>query len=169
VAQADDEPLVKEIYIEAHPDLVFSFLSEHDKFLRWMGLVLEIDPRPGGIFRLDPNGREVIRGEFLEVIPPRRIVFSWGWEAGGMAVPAGSTRVEIELTAQGEGTLLRLTHRNLPPDRDVRSNHESGWTHHLGRLKVAAEDRDPGPDPCWTPAAKGIRTPGVHTTKETNT
>jgi len=145
----DDNPLVKEMYIDASPELVFRYLTEPDKMLRWMGLSLEIDPRPGGTFRLDPNGQELIRGEYLEVIPPRRIVFTWGWEQGNTKVPAGSTIVEIDLIRRGKGTVLRLTHRNLPPEEDVRSNHEYGWSHHFGRLKVAAEGGDPGPDPCW--------------------
>jgi uncharacterized protein YndB with AHSA1/START domain len=52
----DNNPLFKEIYIDANPDLVFSFLTERDKFPRWMGRTLEMEPRRGGLFRLDPNG-----------------------------------------------------------------------------------------------------------------
>ena len=146
----DNNPIVKEILLDASPELVFSFLAERDKMLRWMGLTLEMDPRPGGIFRLDPNGRELIRGEYLEVTPPHRLVFTWGWEEGDARVPAGSTIVEIDLIPQGAGTLLRLTHRNLPSEGEVRSQHEFGWSHHLSRLKIVAEGGDPGPDPCWT-------------------
>lgn len=149
----DNEPLFKEIHIKASPEQVFSFLSEHDKFLRWMGRTLDIDARPGGIFRLDPNGKEIIRGEFLEVDPPHRIVFTWGFEVGDMDVPPGSTVVEITLMADGDGTILRLTHRDLPREGDVRPRHEAGWIHHLGRLQIAAEGGDPGVDPCLAPEA----------------
>ena len=149
----DSEPVFKEIYIKASPEQVFSFLSQHDKFLRWMGLALDIDARPGGIFRLDTNGKEIVRGEFLEVDSPRRIVFTWGFEVGDMDVPPGSTLVEITLTPDGDGTILRLTHRDLPRDGDIRPRHEAGWNHHLGRLQIVAEGRDPGPDlyVCHTP------------------
>jgi uncharacterized protein YndB with AHSA1/START domain len=146
---ADDVPLIKEIYIDASPQLVFSFLAEREKMLRWMGRTLEIDPRPGGMFRVDPTGRELIQGVYLEVIPPRRIVFTWGWAEGDTRVPAGSTIVEIDLMPERAGTMLRLKHRNLPPEGDVRHKHAHGWSHHLGRLKVVAEGGDPGPDPCW--------------------
>ena len=149
----DNEPLFKEIYIKASPAQVFSFLSEHDKFLRWMGRALHIDARPGGIFRLDPNGKEIIRGEFLEVDPPHKLVFSWGFEVGDMDVPPGSTVVEITLTPDGDGTILRLTHRDLPREGDVRPRHEAGWIHHLGRLQIVAEGGDPGVDSCLTPEA----------------
>jgi uncharacterized protein YndB with AHSA1/START domain len=149
----DHDPLFKEIYIKARPEQVFSFLSEHDKFLRWMGRALDIDARPGGIFRLDPNGKEIIRGEFLEVDPPHRIVFSWGFEVGDMDVPSGSTVVEITLTPDGDGTILRLTHRDLPREGDVQPRHEAGWIHHLGRLQIVAEGGDPGVDPCQAQGA----------------
>ena len=69
---ADDRPIVKEIFIHGSPELVFGFLSEPAKMVRWIGLTAEIDPRPGGIFRVDPNGRDVIRGEVLEVVPSLR-------------------------------------------------------------------------------------------------
>jgi uncharacterized protein YndB with AHSA1/START domain len=144
----DNNPLFKEIYIDANPDLVFSFLTERDKFPRWMGRTLEMEPRRGGLFRLDPNGKDLIRGEFLEVIRPRRVVFTWGFESGGLDVPPGSTVVEIDLVPQGEGTLLRLTHRALPADGEVRRGHGAGWDHHLSRLRAVAEGRDPGPDSC---------------------
>jgi uncharacterized protein YndB with AHSA1/START domain len=142
----DNEPLFKEIYIKASPEQVFSFLSEHDKFLRWMERALDIDARPGGIFRLDPNGKEIVRGEFLEIDFPHRIMFSWGFEVGDMDVPLGSTVVEITLTPDGDGTILRLTHRDLPREGDVRARHEGGWVHHLGRLQIVAEGGDPGVD-----------------------
>jgi uncharacterized protein YndB with AHSA1/START domain len=98
------------------------------KMIRWMEIQAEIDPRPGGVYRLDPNGRDVIRGEYLEVVPDRRFAFTWGWEnpsEGMAAVPAGSTRVEIDLEPHGKGTRVRLTHRQLPPaarDRHVMSS-----------------------------------------------
>ena len=146
---ADDPPLVKEIYIEASPEQVFPFLVEPARMARWLGLGLEIDPRPGGTFRVDPNGREIMRGEFLEVVPPGKVVFTFGWEAAGAGIPPGSTIVEIELTPRGDGTLVRLTHRKLPGA--VRSKHELGWVYHLGRLKVVSEGGDPGPGSCPTP------------------
>jgi len=144
---ADNDPLQKEIFIDASPDLVFSFLSDRDKMLRWTGLTLDVDPRPGGRFSLNPGQDEAVRGEYLEVIPPRRIVFTWGWEDPSLGVPACSTVVEIDLTAQDGGTLLRLKHRNLPPDSNIRTRHDMGWTQLLDRLRIIAQGGDPGPNP----------------------
>ena len=113
-----------------------------------MGLAVDLDPRPGGIYRVTPNEREVIRGEFVEIVPNRKVSFTWGWERGGPDVPAGSTRVDIELIPENGGTRVRLVHNHLP--NAVREQHAFGWNHHFGRLKVAAEGGDPGPDPCWS-------------------
>jgi uncharacterized protein YndB with AHSA1/START domain len=150
VAEAD--PIVREIYIDAPPEGVFPYLVNGDRYSLWMGLVAELDPRPGGIYRVQPNSSDVLRGEFLVVEPPRRVVFSWGFEGAGHAVPAGSTTVEIELVPQGAGTLLRLTHRGGPPER--RERHARGWSHYLARLESIATGRDPGPDPFARPEVR---------------
>jgi len=74
----------------------------------------DVDPRPGGVFCLNPNSSETVRGEYLEVIPPRRIVFTWGWEEDGtVGVPPGSTIVEIDLIAKGDRN-LPLNYSHIP-------------------------------------------------------
>lgn len=146
------DPIVKEIYIDAPPSAVFKFLTDPTKMLRWMGIRAEIDPRPGGIYRVDANSRDVIRGEYLEVVPDRRVVFTWGFEGGGYNVAAGSSRVEIDLAPEGKGTRLRLTHYELPPP--AREGHDSGWSHYLGRLKTVAEGGEPGRDPMAAPSVR---------------
>ena len=139
------ESLVKEIFIEAPPEVVFKFLTDPVRMVRWMGIQAELEPRPGGVYRLDPNGRDVIRGSYVEVIPNSRIVFTFGWEEAGHSLPPGSTTVEIDLKPEGNGTRLRLTHRGSPPE--ARDKHEFGWTHYLGRLKIISEGGTLGPDP----------------------
>jgi uncharacterized protein YndB with AHSA1/START domain len=146
------DPLVKEIYIEAPPEVVFSFLTDPAKMIRWMGISAELDPRPGGIYRLDPNGGDIVLGKYLEVVPNSRVVFTWGFERHAHDVSPGSTIVEIDLTAEGSGTRLRLTHRELPPD--AREKHEFGWSHYLPRLKSISAGHDPGPDPLANPSVR---------------
>ncbi len=143
------EPIVKEIFIDAPPDEIFPYLTQNEKFTLWMGLSAELDPRPGGLFMVDPNTVDVIFGEFLEISPPHRIVFTWGWKLPGHPVPAGSTRVEIDLMPQGSGTLLRLTHSSI--DDSMKDRHEFGWSHYLGRLRTLMGGGDPGVDPYSSP------------------
>jgi uncharacterized protein YndB with AHSA1/START domain len=138
------DPVVKEIHIGAPPGTVFQFLTDPVKMLQWMGVRADLQPRPGGIYFLSPNGREIIRGSYLEVVPNSKIVFTWGFDQPGHSVPAGSTVVEIELKPKGDGTLLRLTHRELPPS--FRDRHDSGWSHYVARLKSVCEGKPLGPD-----------------------
>ena len=89
------------------------------------------------------------RGEFVEIDPPRRVVFTWGWE-GMDAVPPGSSTVEVTFEPDGDATILRLVHRGLPSAEEVQQ-HSHGWDMYLGRLVVAGAGGDPGPDPNANP------------------
>lgn len=142
--------LEREVRIAASPATVFSYFTDPEKLVRWWGVAAAIEPRPGGGFRVEIDGRHVARGEYLELVPPRRIALSWGWEGEGHPIPPGSTRVEIELSPDGDGTLLRLRHLGLPADSVA--DHGSGWQHYGERLALAAAGGDPGPDP-WAAAA----------------
>jgi uncharacterized protein YndB with AHSA1/START domain len=122
--------------IPAPPDDVFDYLTDPVKYTRWKGSEAELDPRPGGVYRVRMGPDSVAAGEYLEVEPPRRVVFTWGWE-GSADVPPGSTTVEITLSEDGDGTLLRLRHSGFPADRDAEL-HREGWEDYLGRLEQVA-------------------------------
>jgi uncharacterized protein YndB with AHSA1/START domain len=143
------EVVQREIRIEAPPSSVFAFLTDPAKMVRWMGTEATLDPRPGGIYRVNVSGRDRVRGEVIELVPDRSLVFTWGWEDHVPSVPPGASTVEISLEADGEGTLVRLTHRDLP--QDMRAFHRVGWEHSLARLATAAEGGDPGPDLLTSP------------------
>jgi uncharacterized protein YndB with AHSA1/START domain len=141
-----------EVAIAASPDTVWGFLVDSDKATRWMGMTAQLDARPGGIYRCDVIPGNTASGEFVEVDPPHRLVYTWGWEpgeGGTNPVPPGSSTVEIELVPEGEGTLLRLTHRDLPSEEAAKS-HSHGWDHYLARLRIAASSGDAGDDPWLT-------------------
>jgi uncharacterized protein YndB with AHSA1/START domain len=94
---------------------------------------------------VDVNGRNIAQGEYIEVVPNSRVVFSWGWEGDGSPLPPGASTVEVTLEPDGEGTIVRLRHLGLPGDQ--RDAHSEGWDHYLARLVVAGAGGDPGPDP----------------------
>jgi uncharacterized protein YndB with AHSA1/START domain len=131
--------------IAASPATVFSFFTDPARWTSWQGVDGQLDPRPGGIFRIRMPGSEVASGEFVEIVPNQRVVFTWGWEGEGSAVPPGSTTVVIELEPHGTGTRLHLTHNSLAPP-PVAEHHRLGWNKYLDRLVVRAEGGDPGPD-----------------------
>jgi uncharacterized protein YndB with AHSA1/START domain len=136
--------LVREIFIEASPEVIFQFLVDPAKYVEWGGAEAVLDPRPGGTYRALTGGTHWGAGEFLEVDPDRRVVFSFGWDEPGHPIPAGSTTVEIDLEPSAAGTTVRLTHRGLP--EDAVGDHTGGWDHYLARLDVVARGGDAGPD-----------------------
>src|SRR5262245_29324827 len=146
---AESVSVEREIEIAASRETVWRHLVDPERALRWWGHSISFDPRPGGALRIEVVPGSVASGEFLEVEPPRRLVYTWGWEQGGAGpsvVPPGSSTVEIELVASGAGTTLRLRHSGLPGP-EVAEPHAEGWDHYLPRLAVAASGGDPGPDP----------------------
>jgi uncharacterized protein YndB with AHSA1/START domain len=138
-----DDTFTTSVRIAAPPEEVFPYLTDRDLIVRWMGEWADLQPVAGGTFALDINGVP-IRGEYVVVDPPRRLVVTWG-AAGSDALPPGSTTVEVVLRADGDSTVLELTHRNLPPDELPK--HGIGWGHFLDRLVIAAGGDDPGGDP----------------------
>ena len=133
-----------EVRIDAPPERVFPFLTDPDKITRWKGVDARLEPVPGGVYRVNVTGGNHAVGEYVVVDPPRRVVFTWGWE-GDDRLPPGSSTVEIELIPDGDGTVVRLTHSGLPEGTDAAQL--EGWEHFLPRLATAASGGDPGPDP----------------------
>jgi len=141
--------LDREIAIAASPETVWQFLVDPEKAVLWMGERATFDARPGGAWTIDVLPERTASGTFVELDPPHRLVYTWGWEAsGGEAnpVPPGSSTIEIELAAEGSGTMLRFTHRDLPTAKSAES-HTVGWEHYLGRLTIAAAGGDADRDP----------------------
>jgi uncharacterized protein YndB with AHSA1/START domain len=136
----------RELEIDASPETVWEFLVDPEKATRWMGMRATLDPRPGGEYRVEVIPGNTAVGEFLELDPPHRLVQTWGWDpSGGGDIEPGSTRIEYELIASGDATILRFRHE-LPTPKAAES-HGHGWDHYFERLVVAAAGKDPGVDP----------------------
>lgn len=134
------------IEIAAEPDVVFDYLVTEAGMTAWMGQHAELDARPGGAFGVDIAGH-AIRGEYLEVERPRRVVVSWG-VAGSPDLPPGASTVEFTLTPTPHGTRVDLTHAGLPDA--LLDGHADGWVHFLARLRTTAPGGDAGHDH-WVP------------------
>ena len=137
------DPIVVERVIAAPPSVVYEYLTDPSKWARWQGVGVELEPRPGGALAIAmPNGATA-GGRFVELVPNRSVVFTWGWEEHP-ELPPGASTVEIELRPEGSGTRLRLTHQGLPAEEV--GIHTEGWNRYIGRLGIAAEGGEPEPD-----------------------
>jgi uncharacterized protein YndB with AHSA1/START domain len=131
--------------VAAPPEIVFRYFTDPERMVDWFGMTALLDPRPGGVFRVGVNGRDTVLGEYVEVDPPHRVVFTWGFEGADHATGPGATRVEVTLEPDAEGTLVVLLHHGLAGR--ARSSHEEGWVHYLARLAPTAAGVPPVPDP----------------------
>ena len=137
------EPVIATVHIDAAPERVYEYFTRPAAIVTWMGEYALLEAEPGGRFTVDVKGAPV-RGRFLSLDPPRRLLISWGY-AGSDDLPPGASTVEVTLTAERDGTRVDLEHRDLP--RAEQPKHASGWKHYLARLHFAAPGNDPGPDP----------------------
>jgi uncharacterized protein YndB with AHSA1/START domain len=116
------------VVIHAAPATVFRFFTDSARWAKWWGAGSTIDPQPGGkVYILHPGAVEV-SGEVLEITPPERIVFTYGF-ATGKPIPPGSSRVTIRLNPVPSGTRLQLLHEF--PEAAPRDEHIQGWRFQL--------------------------------------
>ena len=124
------------LHIDAPPETVWALWTDPTQLCAWWGVEADADPTPGGIFRVVMESGPVMRGEYVELEPPNRLLFTFGWEGGapGGPLPPGSSRVEVTLEEAAGGTQLTLRHHDLPPEHVA--DHERGW---VSFLQVMAE------------------------------
>ncbi len=142
-AKRDKTSLEIRRFIKASRDRVYSAWTDPSELKKWFGPEnvktrdLVADARVGGRFRwdcTDPEGKEVtISGEYRELQPGKKIVFTWRLEEDEDWQNHNSV-VTVEFFDREEGTEIRLTHENLPtgPSRD---DHEQGWKSVLDKLE----------------------------------
>ncbi|MDJ0767615.1 MAG: SRPBCC domain-containing protein [Ilumatobacter sp.] len=116
------------ISIDASPAAVFEMWTTADGLSAWWGRAIEVDPRPGGAIHIEVDAGHVMRGAFVELVEPRLVVFTFGWE--GHELAPGSSTVEVRIEPGDGTTTLTLRHTGLPIA--LIESHARGWTHFLG-------------------------------------
>jgi uncharacterized protein YndB with AHSA1/START domain len=130
--------------IKARPSIVYAAFTLPEQIAEWWGpdagpvLISEADVRVGGRFRvrfrmLDGDEQES-SGEYLEVVPNERLVFSWRWVSSA----DHESRVTVEIRPTADGTELTFTHAQLASEAAVIS-HRGGWTGALDKLERLLE------------------------------
>lgn len=96
--------------------------------------VAQLDVRVGGRFRIVFGGPEgtahEVQGTYREVVPKRKLVFTWCWPR---TTPGRESLVTILFRAAASGTELVFTHEQFF-DETARDNHRRGWSELLVRL-----------------------------------
>ena len=73
----------------------------------------------------------VVSGTFREVVPGKRLVFTWAWEAP--TDHPDDTLVSVEFQPTAGGTKLVLLHEQFPSE-EAKASHEQGWSGCLAKL-----------------------------------
>ena len=128
------------VRISARPETVWKYWTDPQRMCDWWGAAAELDPRPGGVCRVEMGGGPVMVGECLELLPCERLVFSFGWEPtdGAPTIPPGASRVEVTLIEDAGDTILTLRHTGVPDW--FAELHASGWSQFLPLLVAAVDE-----------------------------
>src|SRR5207245_11098081 len=102
----------RDVWMAATLEHVLSYFTNPDKLRVWKAAWVEADARSGGGFRADITGKgDIAYGAYLEIEPPRRIVFTWEWQREDLADKRPASVVEVTLAAEAVATLLGMVHR----------------------------------------------------------
>jgi uncharacterized protein YndB with AHSA1/START domain len=126
--------------IRAPRQRVFDAWTKTEELKKWHApgpltvTFAEIDLRPGGKYRIhmtEPDGKEhKVSGVYREIDPPRKLVYSWGWDGDH---PVKDSTVTLEFIERGDATEVVLTHSGISHEGE-RKGHTEGWTSILDKL-----------------------------------
>ena len=125
----------------ASPEKVWRAWTDAEAVKKWWGpgpgepvSLAELDVRAGGRFRIVFGGADgkmhECAGVYQEVVPNRKLVFTWTWPN---TTPERESLVTIVFRASGKGTDIDFKHEQLF-DEKVRDDHQRGWSSLLDKL-----------------------------------
>jgi uncharacterized protein YndB with AHSA1/START domain len=139
---AEKPSLTLERFYPVAPEKVWRAWTDPQALSRWFGpggpqpvALAELDVRVGGRFRVLFGGaagtEHEVQGVYREVVPNRRLVFTWTWPR---TTPERESLVTIEFRKAGRGTELVFTHAQHF-DEAVRDDHQRGWSESFLKLE----------------------------------
>jgi uncharacterized protein YndB with AHSA1/START domain len=134
-----DDPIIVEGYFAVTPAKAFQAWTDPDIVMKWFGYTpnslhsATIDLRPGGAWQFLKSSDEEksvgFEGEYLDIEPDKRLVFTWSYvvaHATGARDATPYSQVEVNFTAKGNGTNIRLVHSAVL-DEAMRTGFSGGW------------------------------------------
>jgi uncharacterized protein YndB with AHSA1/START domain len=123
------------------PEKVWRAWTDAEALKRWWGpdasdrvSLAQLDVRVGGRYRIvfgGPRGTDhEVQGVYKEVVPNRKLVFTWTWPN---STPERESVVTIVFKAVGSGTELDFRHEQFF-DEAARDGHQRGWSGALAKL-----------------------------------
>jgi uncharacterized protein YndB with AHSA1/START domain len=134
------ERIQHDVLVDAPVERVWAVITEAEHVGAWFGDAAEIDPRPGGAMTLTWKAHGTILARVEKVEPPSFFSFRWARPAGAEPREGNSTLVEFSLTAEGDGTRLRVVESGFPSlEGDDKSKYAAmnteGWRMELEDLR----------------------------------
>ena len=144
---SDDRASVRIVDVfDAPRDVVFAAWTQPERLKQWWGpgffetVFAEVDLRPGGRYELllEPGSMRLV-GEFREVTPPGRLVYTWRWVEG---VPdTRESLVTVEFREDGPRTEVVLVHDNFVGPGPV-DMYDQGWRSGLKKLRAFLQPKE---------------------------
>jgi uncharacterized protein YndB with AHSA1/START domain len=143
---ADDELLITRTF-DAPASLLFALWSKPEHMKRWMGPggfdcpEAEIDFRVGGAYRgmirSAETGESRFGGVYREIVPNKRLVFTFAWNNTG---PSAGAETLITITfAEQNGKTTQTFHQTPFLNVEARDRHIGGWSSSFDKAQVYAE------------------------------
>lgn len=128
--------------VNATPERVFEAWTTPALMKQWNtagdqpNSLVEVDLRVGGRYRIDmisPRGNTItVSGEYREIDPPRRLVYTWFWDTNPVL---GVMLVTVDFHRRGEQTEIVLVHSDALSDEAIAA-HRSGWLSAFAKLEA---------------------------------
>ena len=120
---------------------VFNAWTDPEQLLKWFchDGDAEFDIAEGGRFHVfikcDTNSTAELKGEYIEIIKNKKLVFTWVWQNEPLS-HAGNTVVTVEFVDLGGSTEVKLLHEGFSSE-EFCNNHTEGWNEALNRYEKA--------------------------------
>lgn len=152
VAEPSKHSLHLTRWYSASPAAVYRVWTDPDYIRLWFKPTeqfthdhVEMDVRVGGRYRIgfrSPEGKtDCVCGEFLEVAPPNRLVYSWVWDEPN-AHAGVQSEVTVSFTPEKDGTRLELHHVKLTGE-GMPDEHALGWSGAIDQIQAVVDTLPP--------------------------